>query len=110
MHRKRGLLLLAVLLQQVEHTGPASAVICARDRLIAETAVRHFHVCATAGEPKLPADETAALRLIVPVGDPGIRQNARRIQFNNLSMSFEFAHAVRACRWDRRTRSATCRR
>src|SRR5712691_8108063 len=43
---------------------------------------------------ELPAYETAALRLIVPVGDPGIRQNARRIEFNNLSMSFEFAHAV----------------
>src|SRR5438034_1008452 len=49
MHRKRGLLLLAVLLQQVEHTGPASAVIFARDRLIAETAVRHFHVSARIG-------------------------------------------------------------
>ena len=94
VHRKRGLLLLAVLLQQVEHTGPASAVIFARDRLIAETAVRHFHVCATAGEPKLPADETAALRLVVPVSDPCISQNAWRIEFNDLSMSFEFAHAI----------------
>src|SRR5207245_6462863 len=94
IHRKRGLLVLAVFLQQLEHTGPASAVVFARDRLLAQTAVRDLHVCAGAGARELPADETAALRLIVPVGDPGVRQNARRIQFNNLSMSFEFAHAV----------------
>src|SRR5947207_10524868 len=94
MHRKRGLLLLAVFLQQLEHTGPASAVVFARDRLLAQTAVRDLHVCAGAGARELPAYETAALRLIVPVGDPGIRQNARRIEFNNLSMSFEFAHAI----------------
>src|SRR2546430_8912170 len=49
MHRKRGLLLLAVLLQQVEHTGPASAIVFARDGLFAQTAVRHFHVCARIG-------------------------------------------------------------
>src|SRR5438105_9937275 len=94
MHRKHGLLLLAVFLQQLEHTGPASAVVFARDRLLAQTAVRDLHVCAGAGARELPAYETAALRLIVPVGDPGIRQNARRIEFNNLSMSFEFAHDV----------------
>src|SRR6266566_7653418 len=94
MHRKHGLLLFAVFLQQIEHTGPASPIVFARDRLIAETAVRHFHVCATAGEPKLPADETAALRLVVPVSDPCISQNAWRIEFNDLSMSFEFAHAI----------------
>src|SRR3989442_13320491 len=94
IHRKRGLFLFAVFLQQIEHTGPASPIVFARDRLIAETAVRHFHVCATAGEPKLPADETAALRLVVPVSDPCISQNAWRIEFNDLSMSFEFAHAI----------------
>src|SRR5437667_7507586 len=94
MHRKHGLLLLAVFLQQLEHTGPASAVVFARDRLLAQTAVRDLHVCAGARARELPAYETAALRLIVPVGDPGIRQNARRIEFNNLSMSFELAHAI----------------
>src|SRR5438093_8569744 len=94
IHRKRGLFLFAVFLQQIEHTGPTSPIVFARDRLIAETAVRHFHVCATAGEPKLPADETAALRLVVPVSDPCISQNAWRIEFNDLSMSFEFAHAI----------------
>ena len=94
IHRKRGLFLFAVFLQQIEHTGQASPIVFARDRLIAETAVRHFHVCATAGEPKLPADETAALRLVVPVSDPCISQNAWRIEFNDLSMSFEFAHAI----------------
>src|SRR5438094_9302267 len=94
MHPNHGLLLLAVFLQQLEHTGPASTVVFARDRLLAQTAVRDLHVCAGAGARELPAYETAALRLIVPVGDPGIRQNARRIEFNNLSMSFEFAHAI----------------
>src|SRR5438552_15818294 len=88
MHRKHGLLLLAVFLQQLEHTGPASAVVFARDRLLAQTAVRDLHVCAGAGARDLPAYETAALRLIVPVGDPGICQNARRIWFNNLYVRF----------------------
>src|SRR5436309_1555014 len=94
MHRKRGLLLLAVFLQQLEHTGPASAVVFERDRLLGETAVRDLHVCASAGARELPADETAELRLVVPVSDPGISQHPRRIELNNLSMSFEFAHAI----------------
>ena len=49
MHRKRGLFLLAVFLQQLEHAGPAAAVVFARDRLLAPTAVRHFHVSARIG-------------------------------------------------------------
>ncbi len=73
VHRKRGLLLLAVLLQQVEHTGPASAVIFARDRLIAQTAVRHFHVSARIGFRWRPGRET-----------PGERAGRRRARDGRL--------------------------
>ena len=58
MHRKRGLLLLAVFLQQLEHAGPAAAVVFARDRLLAQIAVRHFHVSARIGFRWRPGRET----------------------------------------------------
>src|SRR5438552_329147 len=80
--------------QQVEPTGQTFAGVFARDRLVAQTAVRDLHVCAGAGARELPAYENAVFRVSLPVEDPDIRQNARRIEFNNLSMSFEFAHDV----------------
>src|SRR5579864_1218758 len=80
-------LLLDKLLELVDDTGPAAAVILAGGREIGESAVRDFHARAAGDRGQFPADDGALRFVLVPVGDPRIGEDAGRIIFKHFSVA-----------------------
>src|SRR5579859_1421538 len=80
--------------QHFDDAGPAAGVILAGDGQIGEAAVRDFQVRAGGSRREFPADDGAARGVVMPVGDPCIDEQARRIALENLPVTFELADAV----------------
>src|SRR4029077_2678095 len=87
-------LLLGKFLEHLQHLGPASAVILAGNIFLGQAAVCDFYSSACGVCRKLPTHDGGAGLVVVPVGNPRINQKMRRIEFENLAMTLELAHAV----------------
>src|SRR5581483_749787 len=56
--------------------------------------MRDFDVCAALFWREFPTDQRATVWIFVPVGDPGIGENAGRITLDHFTVAFEFADTV----------------
>src|SRR5579872_1185397 len=81
-------------LQHLDYPGPSVGVILARNRQVAESAMRDFDMRAASLLAEFPPDKRTARGIVVPVGVPGIGKHARWIEFGNVSVANKFAHAV----------------
>ena len=56
--------------------------------------MRDFHVGAVFGGRQFPAHDGSPSFVVVPVRDPGVGQQTRRIEFQHFSFAKELAHAI----------------
>ena len=54
----------------------------------------NFQPGAPAGSSKIPAHHRALRAIVVPVGDPGVGEHTRRVEFQDLSLAMEFSNAI----------------
>src|SRR4029077_4128384 len=77
-----------------QHTGPAARVVLAGDGQFGETAMRNTHQRSALAGCEFPAHDRALRGLLVPVGDPRICENTRRIVLEYFAVAVELAGAV----------------
>src|SRR5271166_5920769 len=82
------------LLELLDHTRPTAAVVGARLRFLGKTAMGHSYVGAGGGGSEFPAYDGFLLGIEMPVGDPCIDEQARRIEFQYLTVTLELADTV----------------
>src|SRR5208282_5184762 len=78
----------------LDHAGPTAAVVLARLGFLRQAAVRHTYMRAYRNGREFPAHNCFLRRIKMPISDPRIDEQPRRIEFKNLSVALEFAHSV----------------
>jgi hypothetical protein len=81
-------------LERFHNAGPAAAVIFAGNGFLGQTAVRDLNAGAVFGRRQLPAHDCAAGFVVVPISDPRVGQQARRIEFEHFALAKELAYSV----------------
>ena len=82
------------LLEFLNHAGPTVTVVLARLWILSQTAVRYFHVRPGCGGREFPAHDRFLVRVKMPVRDPRVDEKPRRIEFQDLAVTFELADTV----------------
>src|ERR1700680_789384 len=76
------------------HADPAATVILARDGQRREAAVRDLHVRPSRFWREFPSHDGAFGFVVVPVGDPAVGEQPRRIVLQHLAVTVELADPV----------------
>src|SRR3954469_117753 len=81
-------------LQLLDDLWPSASIILAGDGQVGQAAVRDLYVRAIVSGREFPTHQSAARAVIVPICIPGVSQNARRIEFGDVTVTLEFANSV----------------